>query len=171
MDIFVGGKSALKNSLVGIRAEVSFFPMYHGNPLFGEISSYLSAYDFVPMRWLELHEWRRTTKIKWPNITKGGIPYSRGQLIHGDVLFLLHPENLPDTTDEEINRLIRLALISICYEQYDHAYAVFSRDTVRDFIIANQGFDPISELEYLSKKKVGLFSNMIRFWRAVRYRN
>ncbi|MCP1663165.1 FkbM family methyltransferase [Methanocalculus sp. AMF5] len=167
MDVFAGGTAALTNSIVGIRAEVSLFPMYHGNPLFSEISNFLSLFNFVPMRWLELHEWRRNTKIKWPKTSQGKMLYSRGQMIHGDILFLLHPENLSDTTDDELKRLIRLALISICYEQYDHAYAVFTRDKVRDYIIECAGFDPIHELEALSKQKAGFLSSLNRFRRNI----
>ena len=153
IECFKGAVDALSNSLVGIRSEISFFPLYEGNPLFSDVNSELSKYGFVPMRFLELHEWRRTTKVKWPKKSKGIIPYSRGQMIHGDVLYLLHPECLSDNTESEIKRLIRLALVSICYGHIDHAYAIFNRQNVTNYVKENLDFDPIIALKKLSRKK------------------
>ncbi len=164
IDCFSGAKNVLANSLVGIRSEVSFFPVYKGNPLFSDVDKALNPYGFVPMRWLELHEWRRTTRAKWPKTSPGKMPYSRGQMIHADVLYLLHPEKLPDTTDEEVKRLIRLALVAICYEHFDHAHAVFTRQQVYDYILETAGFDPVNTLEELSKSKARSLSGLNRYW-------
>ena len=150
VDVFQGATKTLSECLVGIRAEVSLFPLYEGQPLFAEVDQELRPYGFVPMRWLELHEWRRLTRVKYPKVSRKKMPYSRGQMMHGDVLYLLHPETLPEETDADIRRLIRLALVAICYGQLDHAHAVCSRTRVRSFARDCTGSDPIDVIEQLS---------------------
>jgi FkbM family methyltransferase len=150
VDVFKGARDALANDLVGIRTEVSLFPMYESQPLFAEVDQALRPYGFVPMRWLELHEWRRSTRVKYPRVTSGAMPYSRGQMMHGDVLYLLHPEAMGDQTPEEISRMIRLALIAICYGHLDHAHAVLARPRVREFARDCIHSDPLEALESLS---------------------
>ena len=150
VDVFRGATGALKDSLVGIRTEVSFFPIYTGQPLFAEVDQFLRPFGFVPMRWLEFHEWRRSTKIKHPALSEGEIPYSQGQMMHGDVLYLLHPESLPDDTDSDIRRLIRLGIISVCYGHFDHARIVFLKPRVRAFVQELLGADPIDRLSACS---------------------
>ena len=140
---FSGAKRALAESLVGIRTEVSFFPIYKGQPLFAEVDQHLRAFGFAPMHWLEFHEWRRTTRAKYPKLSQGPLPYSRGQMIHADVLYLLQPEDLPDDTDEQLKRLVRLGIASACFDQLDHAYATFSLPRVREYCRRIAGLDPV----------------------------
>lgn len=151
--VFQGADCSLGNSLVGIRTEVSFFPLYENQPLFADIDQTLRPYGFVPMRWLELHEWRRTTKLKLPKLGPDPMPYSQGQMIHGDVLYLLHPEMLPSDNETQIKRLVRLGLIAVCYDQLDHALAVFERPVIRDYSMSLTGTDPVSQLHILSQSK------------------
>jgi FkbM family methyltransferase len=134
VDVFNGAQATLRDSLVGIRTEVSFLPLYNDQPLFAEVDQVLRSYGFVPMRWLELHEWRRMSKLKYPFSSKGPLPSSRGQMIHGDVLYLIQPEEIELNTEAAARRLIRLGLVSLCYGQIDHAYASFSRPIVREFL-------------------------------------
>lgn len=150
-DIFKGAEKNLGQSIVGIRTEASFFPMYEGQPLFAELDQILRPFGFVPMRWLELHEWRRNTRLKYPDLSKDELICSRGQIIHGDVLYLLHPEILNDGTDAELKRLVRLGLISSVYGHLDHAYAVFSRPRVYQFVKDTTNFEPLVELIKLSR--------------------
>jgi len=150
VDVFTGSQKTLSEHLVGIRTEVSMFPMYESQPLFAEVDQALRKFGFVPMRWLELHEWRRSTRVKYPAISKEPMPFSRGQMMHGDVLYLMHPEAMEDGTDAKIRRLVRLALVAICYGQLDHAHATLSRPRVREFVQGCIGSDPIGVLEKLS---------------------
>ncbi len=152
VDVFQGAKKTIAESLVGIRTEVSFFPIYKDQPLFSEVDQFLRPYGFVPMRWLEFHEWRRSTKIKHPALAEGSMPYSQGQIIHGDVLYLLHPEWLSDETEADIQRLIRLGLVSICYGHLDHAKVAFMRPRIRALIEGYIGTDPIEMLAGLSSE-------------------
>jgi len=150
VDVFQGGIRTLTNSLVGIRTEVNFFPTYKGQPLFAEIDQALRPYGFVPMRWLESHEWRRLTRIKYPALADGDLPYSRGQMMHADILYLLHPESLKADTEADVERLVKLALSAVCYEHFDHAYAVFKRPQVREYIMRGFKIDPLAVIVDIS---------------------
>ncbi len=130
LEVFSSGRSLLAGPLLAIRTEVSFVPIYKGQPLFADIDSELRRYGFVPMHFPELHHWRRTTKIKFPHLAEGPLPYSRGQMIHGDVLYFRHPETMPDDTQPAIERLLTAAFLAIVYEHIDHARAIFNRPAV-----------------------------------------
>ncbi|MGQ3684446.1 MAG: FkbM family methyltransferase [Candidatus Loosdrechtia sp.] len=152
VDVFNGAHEALTNSLVGIRTEVEFFPLYEGQPLFAEVDQTLRPYGFVPMRWLELHEWRRNTRVKYPFCSSGELPCSRGQIIHGDVLYLLQPEVIEGNTEVDARRLIRLGLIAICYEHLDHAQAAFSHPIVARYLGDKVNADLWAVLKQISRR-------------------
>lgn len=151
-EIFQGAPAALSSSLVGIRTEVSFVRLYENQPLFAEIDQALRPYGFVLMSFIEMHEWRRSTKTKFPKLSSGRVQYSRGQLVHADVLYMLDPDLLPSGTEEEIQRLVRLGLVAICYEQLDHAQVAFGKRAVREYCELQVGEDPLEMIAYHSKK-------------------
>ena len=165
VECFSGAATTLSNHLVGIRCEVSFFQLYENQPLFAEVDQALRAYDFVPMTWLEFHEWRRRTRTKYPRLDGGVLPYSRGQMMHGDVLYLLHPESLSDDTDAEVRRLVRLALIAICYEQFDHAWVVITRPRVLEFCQTVANVDPMAAVKNLSRIRARKWRGLSGFLR------
>ncbi|BEC03341.1 FkbM family methyltransferase [Escherichia coli] len=47
LNILVGGEQVLNNTLC-IQLEVSFIPLYEGQPSFGEIDVYLRKHGFLP---------------------------------------------------------------------------------------------------------------------------
>ena len=134
VECFQGAHNALERDLVGIRTEVSFFPIYRSQPLFAEVDQALRPYGLHPMRWLEMHSWRRRDRSKWPRLGDSQLPFSRGQLVHADVLYLLQPEDLPKSTEDELKRIVRLGLVSLCYDLLDHAEACFSVDEVLEYV-------------------------------------
>ena len=151
-DVFYGSQKCLQEHIVGLRVEVSFYGIYRDQPLFPEIDQQLRAFGFVPMHWLEFHEWRRCTRQKFPATIEGPIPASRGQMMHADVLYLLHPESLPNVTEEDKKKLVRLALFSACFNQFDHAVAAFSQPGVAEFVKEKTKLEPIEVLAPLSRK-------------------
>mgnify|MGYP001231258167 CR=1 FL=1 len=133
IEVFEGAGTILNLNTVAIRSEVCFYELYKGQPLFGDIDAYLRERNFVAMHFSEMHEWRRLTKSKKP-YTKGcEITYSKGQLMHADVLYLQQPEGMRVDTEADVHRLVRLGLVAVCYDQFDHASAAFSRPEVREF--------------------------------------
>lgn len=166
VEVFDGAVRTLKDDLVGIRTEVSFFPMYEDQPLFAEIDQRVRRDGFVPMRWLENHEWRRATGKKPYSMADGPLPFSRGQLIHADVLYLQHPEALATDTPKALRRLVRLGLVAACYQHYDHAMAAFSIPAVRSFCRDQWKLEPERAVERMSQAEVTLGRRLA--WRVMR---
>lgn len=150
VECFEGAKRLLGDELLAVRTEVSFLPIYQNQPLFAEVDQALRLFGFQPMRWLESHEWRRTTLAKLPKLAQGPLPYSRGQLVHADVLYMRAPDDMPDNTEEAIKQLVRLGLIALCYDLIDHAAAAFERPAVKSFCMSEIGHDPVAILGALS---------------------
>jgi len=167
IECFSGAKGILENDLVGIRTEVSFLPIYIDQPLFANVDQALRPFGFQPMLWIEMHEWRRTTRTKLPVLDPGPMPYSRGQIVHGDLLYLLQPEQLRSSNETEIQRLVRLGIISTCYDLFDHALAVFEREEVRNYCHSIIKIDPVELLEKFSKEKSRRYKGIRRFIRHV----
>ena len=132
--VFASGPQLLAGSLLAIRTELSFIPLYKNQPLFGDIADQLRKYGFSPMGFEELHHWRRRTKVKHPRIAPGPIPYSRGQIVHGDVLFLRDPETLPDDSIASIERLLIAAFLAMTYQYLDHTADIFMRPQVSRYL-------------------------------------
>lgn len=167
-EVFDGAACALAETLVGVRTEVSFSPLYKGQPLFSGIDSQLRQYGLVPMRWIETHEWRRCTRAKFPQIARGRYPASRGQMMHADVLYLLHPESLESETEGQVERLARLGLVAASYDHYDHAAAAFARPRVSEYIQDKTSVDPVQMLEALSREFARRARHQSRMERAGR---
>lgn len=166
VEVFNGAPRTLKDSLVGIRTEVSFFPMYEDQPLFAEIDQRLREDGYVPMRWLESHEWRRTTKKKPYSLAEGELPFSRGQLMHADVLYLQQPEQLGSGSPQELRRLVRLGLVAACYQHYDHALAALSLPAVKDFCSQIGVYQAEKAIKEMSQQSVSLKNRL--GWRLMR---
>jgi protein O-GlcNAc transferase len=124
MEVFKGAQHALKGALA-LRTEVCFYDIYENQPLFADIDSFLRKAGFVFMGFTEMHAWRRRTKIKWPRRAPGPIPYSKGQLMHADVLYMRMPEDMPHATQDDKKNLIKLGLLAAAYGYIDHAAICF----------------------------------------------
>lgn len=151
LEILCGSQRLLRDSLVGLRVEVSFMPIYRNQPLFADIDRFLRHHHFFPMRFLELHPWRRGSKTKLPKLADGPFPYSEGQMIHGDVLYLKHPESMVEDSEGDIEKLIRAALIAITYGFIDHAMAIFARPAVNGMLKARFCIDPTAATSSVSR--------------------
>ena len=92
-EIFDGSAGAL-NHVLAVRTEVAFLRTRHNQPFHHEIDALLQDHRLLPFGFLELHDWRRTTKRKHPLAGKRSLPYSRGRLVHGDVIYLRDAETM-----------------------------------------------------------------------------
>ena len=130
LDVLASGEHLLATSLLAIRTEVEFVPIYRNQPLFSDVDQYLRRFGFIPMGLVETHEWRRLSRVKHPTLDTGPIPYSRGQLVHADVLFFRDPAQLGDDGDAGIERLLKLAFLALAYGYVDYASAIVTRPCV-----------------------------------------
>jgi FkbM family methyltransferase len=151
LEVFTSGRKLLTEQLLAIRTEVSFFPLLVDQPLFKDVDAYLRDCGFMPMDFIEVHRWRRTTKRKHPYPSKGPIPYSRGQLVHADMLYFRDPTTMPKDTPQAIQRLLKAGFLALVYEYVDHALALFTQPAVAGYLRSNYGVEPISVLKDVSR--------------------
>jgi FkbM family methyltransferase len=134
LEVFRSALGVLASELLAIRSEHYFTPLHHGQPRFQDQASFLSQFDFVPMEILHPQHWRRLTLQ--PHLVRCDhpIPYSRGQLMHADVLYFRDPDTLPDRSEEQIRLLLKAAYIAMAHEFVDHAYCIFMREGVKRYL-------------------------------------
>ena len=165
LEVFKSG-SALLGSMLAVRSEVSFIPVYKNQPLFGDVDALVRAFGFVPMGFTELHHWRRTTKTKHPALSNGLIPYSKGQVVHGDILYFRDPSQIKDRSEDGVGSLIKAALLAIAHEYIDHAAAIFARPAVSKVVRGQYAIDTDAALQAISRR-VAKRDRRRRFLKAV----
>jgi FkbM family methyltransferase len=131
LEILKTAKNLLSSFLLAVDAEVAFLPTRKGQPTYGEIELFLREYDFEPMGFTEQHSWRRQTVSKYPKKVKGPVPFSRGQLVHGNMLFMKTPESVFSQKPEQI---LAAAFIAINYGYLDHALFLMQNSSVQHMI-------------------------------------
>jgi len=100
-----GAEITLRECL-GVELEIEFSEIYKGQPLFGEISTFLSNLGFEFYDFLNLCRWERDSL--------SGL----GQLVFGDALFLKTPEHLLQQ-GPTIRKLSSYLAILVLYNRYD----------------------------------------------------
>ena len=93
LDILIGAPNTLKNAL-GLEVEVSFFEIYQGQPLFGDICRYLAGFGFEFFDFTTEYRYGRQALNR------------RGQLSFADALFLKPPEAV---TEDKIEKYMTIA--------------------------------------------------------------
>lgn len=116
---------ATLSSLLAIKIEVGFLRFRHGQPIAAEIELYLRDQGFEPLDFLAPRHWRIQGYVIHPQAGGGTIPYSRGRLMQGDMLFLRDPD-----TVAEPERLFQLAVLAMAHGFFDHALVILSRPAV-----------------------------------------
>lgn len=134
LEIFQSAPNLLGENVLAIRTEIEFMSIYKGQPLFSEVEIFLRKMGFMPMGFVQLDHWRRSTRCKHPNISDGPIPYSRGQIVHGDMLFFRNPAQMNDETPEALKALLKMAFLALVYEYVDHAHAILTRPAVMRYL-------------------------------------
>jgi FkbM family methyltransferase len=158
LEILQSAADLLSSNLMVIRAEVAFLKTRLGQPCYGEIESFLRGYHFIPMGFCELHHWRRLTKVKYPRKYKGIIPFSKGQISHGDMLFFRDPHFLRNQAPIKI---LKAAFLSMAYGYIDHAYYLLELPPVKYYLQDRYTVSVENELETVSR-------NLERKWRATK---
>jgi FkbM family methyltransferase len=113
LSVFQNGKKKLANA-VAIQTEVSFIPLYQGQPTFGAVDIELRELGFIPHSFPAIKNWMIT-----PLVINGDPKIPLNQLIEADIVYVkdfTKPQNIDD------EQLKHLALIShICYKSFDLA--------------------------------------------------
>ena len=112
LDIIKGGRDLMNGPVIGLEIEVEFVELYEGQPLFGDVCSYLAkhGYDFIDF--VNICRWERSKFTQF------------GQLVFGDALFLseldsfsLQLKSLPQ--DVAKSKAVKYIAIAILYDHID----------------------------------------------------
>lgn len=123
--ILKGADHVVSQQLLGIRCEVEFAHLYVGQPLFSEMEMHLRESGFYPADWLYERHWRNDPRYEHAQFCKSAdIPYSRGRLIHSDVLFLRDHHWIIANMEDADTKLCRLLLMALLYHHVDLALTI-----------------------------------------------
>jgi FkbM family methyltransferase len=101
--VFQHGRERLRNA-VAVHTEVSFVPLYLGQPTFGEVDVELRAQGFVPHSMPDLKQWAIAPTMFGESIYTPG-----NQLLEADIVYvrdIAHPEQM---TSEQLAHLAMIA--------------------------------------------------------------
>ena len=116
LDILKGSKKLLSN-VIKIVCEVEFLPLYHDQPLFGDISEFLSKYNFMFNKFLGVSG--RTLKPLIANKDKS----VASQHMWTDAIFIQHINKIQNLTDE---KLLKLSVLAAIYNSLDLTFFCLS---------------------------------------------
>lgn len=110
LDAFRSGKHLMGN-LVAVHTEVSFIPLYHGQPTFSDIDQELRQHGLVPHMFADIKRWMIAPLT-------GPIPHPRNhQLLEADIVYVRDFTKMDAMSDEQLQHLAMIA--HYCYGSTD----------------------------------------------------
>lgn len=168
LEILRSARKLLETDLLAVRTEVAFLPIRVGQPHFCDIANFLQPFHFIPMGFGELHHWRRFSSNRHLKWTADAIPFSRGQIAHGDMIFFRDPDALPGVTEAGVKTSMKAAFLAMAFGFVDHAAHIFARPDIQGFFEKRYGVHVEEELRIVSTTLArmygarGLFSRLGR---------
>lgn len=150
LEVLQSAPKLLATSVLALRVEVEFLPVYKGQPLHSDVDAFMHARGFVTMGIVEPRSWRRTTRHRF-KLRGGRLPFSRGQIAHADYVYFRDPASLADNTPENIRSALKAAFLALNYECVDHAAAILERPAIAQHLRATYGLDVSRELAKVSR--------------------
>ena len=132
LEVLCSAPKLLSSSITALRCEVNFLPTRLGQPSYSDIDRHLRGFDFRPVGFQELHMWRRLSRRSETWTTPGDVPFSRGELAHGDMLFLKQPESVLEAGG--VPALSRQGFVALAYGYADYAHHVFNLPDVAEHL-------------------------------------
>ena len=151
----LNGGVGLMEKTLGLEIEVEFLPMYSNQPLFGEISEFVTAHGFQFIDFVSLMRWQRNEYNGF------------GQCVFADGLFLKTPEKLLERQD--LDNIILSKYLSICllynrYDLIDRIIELIGYERSNCFQNFLRAIQPLKSKENKLIKMTSLASNLIRFF-------
>jgi|TARA_B110000967_G_C18820711_1_gene528535 FkbM family methyltransferase len=146
LPVFKSSSEVMKD-LLAIKTEVSFVPFRENQPLAGEVDFHLKQAGFELMDINGPHHWRRHGYLVHPYYSNENPPYSKGQIVQADYLYFRNPNSL----EGDIDKLLRLSLISMSFGYFDHSLMILERQEISEFLYAEFGCSPIQIVAPASK--------------------
>jgi len=120
LDILNGAGTFLKNSVLGLRVEVEFSPIYKKQPLFSDVDAFVRSQGFMLFD-LSRHRYRRAAAPL--EIT------TKGQVLYGHAFYLKDYRRFTGT--ESWLHKVKLVMIADFFGFRDYAYEI-----VKDFVMS-----------------------------------
>ena len=167
-EVLRGGELVLADQVLGLRIEAGFVRLRRGQRPFHEMDALLRDLGFQPMRFMELHHWRRLSPVKPPRPAPGLIPYSLGQMVHGDLLYLRSLGWVLARAEQDPAVAVRYALLAMAYQYVDWGCLALRHEPVRRHLDGPKAFDPDSECGLVSATlwKQHRLSQRREIWRS-----
>ena len=146
LEVLVGGAKTLEG-LLALKTEVMFAPVRHQQPFAADMDSMLRAKGFRLMEIIRPAVWRRHGYIVHPQFGREAIPYSKGQLIHGDYLFFREPEKI-----ESHHQALRMSFVALAYGFFDFAECLLARPDVHGLLKDQYGLRLGEEMKRASSR-------------------
>jgi len=130
--VLKGAAKTLSRTL-GLEVEVEFISLYDEQPLFGEISAFLTKYDFEFIDFTTIGRWERQSFNGY------------GQAVYGDALFLKSPETVirKHHTIEEISNYLKILLVYYRFDMIDFIISKLSDDKKNIYNLFCENIMPI----------------------------
>lgn len=112
-EVLQGAGKVVRETTVFVICEVSFFEMYKGQRLFGDVHNWLNKNG---LRFDRFQVWTDITTFRGP-VGWRGTPSK----VHGDALFVKTPEAIVATHPQPIVGLLKLAFVGLIYENVELA--------------------------------------------------
>ncbi len=103
MAVLMNGAAKL-SGCVAIQLEISFVPLYRGQPCFGEVDVWMSEQNFIPHAMTDLKRWSISPLIRDNNFR---VPFN--QLLEGDIVYFRDPISAQSLSVEQIKKLALVA--------------------------------------------------------------
>jgi FkbM family methyltransferase len=155
------------NHTLAVKVEVAYGKHRAGQPMASEVMDFMEQEGFALMDFIEPSHWRTTSTVLHPLMDKTPIPYSRGQIAHGDLLYFRQPYLLNASGVIDVGRHLQLALIAMSFGYFDFAEDIFNEPDVLSEAKRLGCVDPLIELARLSKR-VGRIAAKKALWQQIR---
>jgi len=120
LEILKGGEDILENEVVGVEAEVEFFPLYEGQPLFSEVDVYMREKGF------ELYDLGNFLYLK--NRSHAGVGGPKGKIVSCDAVYFKSLEKILGLPSGQRLRKSRALLTAYyVYGYSDYGFAALDK--------------------------------------------
>ncbi len=137
----------LMKTALALKTEMSFIPIRTDQPLASEVDQFLGGGGFELMDIAGPAHWRRHGYLIHPYYSPETPPYSKGQIVQADFLYLRDADSL----SEDLPRLLKLALIAMSLGYFDHALMALERPAVADHLAREYKKTPLEMVAPASK--------------------
>ncbi|NHQ59238.1 FkbM family methyltransferase [Chlorobium sp. BLA1] len=153
-----GGEIMLKDVL-GLEIEIEFLPIYHNQPLFGDVSAYLAKYDFEFIDFVNLCRWERDKHNGF------------GHCVFGDGLFLKSPEYVlsHNLSADKISSYLAILLLYNRFDLIQKTLVALPDHLNADYEKFKKAIEPIKK-HHIQARGLNMLINDIRSLLGLRYR-